>query len=214
VTALGPIALDGEEVPAPANGDDWRMEWHPPPSAPPGQPHGANAFCVTTDGAVVLISPDGERWGWPGGRPEPGESWEQTLRREILEEACATVTAARLLGFVRGRCLSGHEKGLVLVRSIWRAEVTLGPWRPQHEIPFRRTIPASDLAGHLWIEPGAGPIYARAAREAGLTLRRHFFPAPHEARSPGTAGWIRPGGPRTPKSSRIILVVRPITAKP
>jgi ADP-ribose pyrophosphatase YjhB (NUDIX family) len=192
VTALGPIALDGEEVPAPANGDDWRMEWHPPPSAPPGQPHGANAFCVTTDGAVVLISPDGERWGWPGGRPEPGESWEQTLRREILEEACATVTAARLLGFVRGRCLSGHEKGLVLVRSIWRAEVTLGPWRPQHEIPFRRTIPASDLAGHLWIEPGAGPIYARAAREAGLTLHRHFFPAPHEARSPGTAGWIRP----------------------
>ena len=150
MTALGPIALDGEEVPAPANGDDWRMEWHPPPSAPPGQPHGAN----------------------------------------------------------------GHEKGLVLVRSIWRAEVTLGPWRPQHEIPFRRTIPASDLAGHLWIEPGAGPIYARAAREAGLTLRRHFFPAPYEARSPGTAGWIRPDGPRTPKSSRIILVVRPITAKP
>jgi hypothetical protein len=32
-------------------------------------------------------------------------------------------------------------------------------------------VPApSDLAGHLWIEPGAGPIYARAAREAGLTL--------------------------------------------
>jgi len=67
---------------------------------------------------------------------------------------------------------------------IWRAEVTLAPWRPQHEIPFRRTIPASDLAGHLWIEPGAGPIYARAAREAGLTL-----PATAQARPlPGRAG--------------------------
>ena len=170
MTALGRIALDGEEVPAPSSGDDWTMEWHPPPSAPPGQPHGANAFCVTADGEVVLISPDGERWGWPGGRPEPGESWEQTLRRGILEEACATVTGARLLGFVRGRCVGGREKGLVLVRSIWRAEVTLLPWRPEHEIPFRRTVPASDLAGQLWIEPGAGPIYARAAREAGLTL--------------------------------------------
>ena len=168
MTALGRIALDGEEVPAPANGDDWRLAWHPPPSPPSGQPHGANAFCVTADGEVVLISPDGQRWGWPGGRPEPGESWEQTLRREILEEACATVTRARLLGFVRGRCVSGREQGLILVRSIWRAEITLRPWRPEHEIPFRRTVPASDLAGQLWIEPGAGPIYARAAHEAAL----------------------------------------------
>ena len=122
--------------------------------------------------ALGPIALDGEerRWGWPGGRPEPGESWEQTLRREILEEACATVTGARLLGFVRRRCVSGRERELVLVRSIWRAEVALGPWRPQHEIPFRRTIPASDLAGHLWIEPGAEPIYTRAAREAGLTF--------------------------------------------
>jgi len=51
---------------------------------------------------MVLISPDGERWGWPGGRPEPGESWE-----------------------------------------------------PAHEIPFRRIVPVADLAGQLWMEPGA-----------------------------------------------------------
>ena len=36
MTAFGRVALDGEEVPAPSNGDDWRMAWHPPPSAPPG----------------------------------------------------------------------------------------------------------------------------------------------------------------------------------
>ena len=115
--------------------------------APPGQPHGANAFCVTADGEVVLISSDGDRWGWPGGRPEPGESWQQTLEREILEEACARVTGARLLGFVRGRCADGREKGLVLVRSIWRAEVTLRPWLPEHEIPFRRTVPRPTWPG-------------------------------------------------------------------
>jgi hypothetical protein len=45
---------------------------------------------------------------------------------------------------------------------------TLRPWRPEHEIPFRRTVPASDLAGQLWIEPGAEPIYAKAAHEAAL----------------------------------------------
>jgi len=167
-TALGKIAGDLEEVAVPANGGDWRMAWHPPGSAPPGQPHGANAFCVTVDGAVVLVSTDGSRWGWPGGRPEPGEAWESTLRREMLEEACATVTDARLLGFVQSRCLAGHEKGLVLVRSIWRAQVRLLPWQPEYEIPFRRVVPAHELARHLWMEDGAAPIYSRAAREAGL----------------------------------------------
>jgi ADP-ribose pyrophosphatase YjhB (NUDIX family) len=127
-----------------------------------------NAFCVTHDGGVVLVSTDGSRWEWPGGRPERGESWEDTLRREILEEACATITGARLLGFVRARCLSGHENGLVLVRSIWRAEVRLLAWQPAHEIGFRRVVPARDLPVHLWLGDGAGPIYSRAAREAAL----------------------------------------------
>jgi ADP-ribose pyrophosphatase YjhB (NUDIX family) len=167
-TPLGRIACDLEEVAVPANGGDWRMAWHPPGDAPPGQPHGANAFCVTADGKVILVSTDGSRWGWPGGRPEPGESWEETLRREMLEEACATVTDARLLGFVQSRCLAGHQKGLILVRSIWRAQVRLLPWQPEYEIPFRRVVPAHDLAGHLWMEDGAEPIYSRAAREAGL----------------------------------------------
>ena len=40
----------------------------------------------------------------------------------------------------------------------------------EHEIPFRRTVLASELTRYLWTEPGAEPIYARAAREAGLTL--------------------------------------------
>jgi hypothetical protein len=54
---------------------------------------------------------------------EPGESWEQTLRREMDEKACATVVGARLLGFTRGQCVAGPERGLVLVRSVWRADV-------------------------------------------------------------------------------------------
>lgn len=167
-TVLGRIASDLEELPVPANDGAWRMAWHPPGDAPPGQPYGANAFCVTHDGEVVLVSTDGSRWEWPGGRPERGESWEDTLRREILEEACATISGARLLGFVRARCLSGHENGLVLVRSIWRAEVRLLAWQPAHEIGFRRVVPARDLPVHLWMEDGAGPIYSRAAREAAL----------------------------------------------
>ena len=167
-TALGPMAADFEETAVPATGGDWRMAWHPPGEVPPGLRHGANAFCVTGGDEVVLISTDGARWGWPGGRPEDGESWENTLRREMLEEACAVVGEARMLGFVRSRCLSGAEQGRVLVRSIWRAEVSLLPWEPEFEIPFRKAVPVRELARQLWMEDGAAPIYSRAAREAGI----------------------------------------------
>jgi ADP-ribose pyrophosphatase YjhB (NUDIX family) len=162
------VAGDHEEFAVRSNGGDWLTAWHPPAEAPPGTPHGANGFCITPDHCVVLISNDAKRWGWPGGRPEGNESWEVTLRREILEEACCIVRDARLLGFCRSRCLSGPEKGLVLVRSIWRAEVDLMPWEPRFEIAHRRIVPASELLSSLWIEDGFEPIYYRSLREAAL----------------------------------------------
>ena len=162
-------ARDGEEFMVHANGGDWIVAWHPPSSgAPVGTPHGAAGICLTQDSGLVLISNDGERWGLPGGRPEGQESWEQTLLREMLEEACATVVEARLLGFSRGKCVAGHEKGLTLVRSMWRAQVELGSWEPHFEIAHRRVVPAEGWSDHLWIEDGFAKIYWRAFAEAGL----------------------------------------------
>ncbi len=162
------VARDGEEFRVRSNGGDWLLAWHSPTTVPPGKNHGANGFCVTADDGVVLISNDGERWGWPGGRPEGDESWEQTIRREISEETCTTVRDARLLGFCRAVCLTGPEEGLIQVRSAWRAEVELMPWEPRFEIPHRRVIPANELLSHLWMEEGFEPIYHRALTEAGL----------------------------------------------
>src|SRR5262249_1963448 len=139
------VARDGEEF----NAGGWLIAWHAPESVPTGTPHGANAFCIAGGDGVVLISNDGERWGWPGGRPEGHECWEETLRREVMEETCSIVRSARLLGFGRGACLSGPEKGVVLIRSIWRAEVELMPWKPQFEILHRRVVPAAELLSHL-----------------------------------------------------------------
>jgi len=184
------VAADGEEIFLDSHGQGWVVSWYPPGPVPAGRPHGVNAFCVTGDDGVVLISRDGERWGWPGGRPEQGESGDETLRREMLEEACAAVLKARLLGFTRSTCRRGPERGLVLVRGIWRAEVDLLPWKPQFEIPWRRVIPAGELGDHLWMEKGHEPIYRRAAAEAGLTRGRSPEPAtavPEPARAAGLA---------------------------
>src|SRR3954451_14192777 len=104
------VALDCEEFAVRSNGGDWLTAWHAPVAVPPGTAHGANGLCVTAEGRAVLIRRDGERWGWPGGRPAGDESWEQTLRREVFEEPCAIVTGARLLGYCRSVCLTGPEE--------------------------------------------------------------------------------------------------------
>jgi len=161
------VAQDGQPLLIRSAGQDWLVSWHPPPDPPDGIPHGAEGVCVTPDGDVVLISHDGQAWDLPAGRPEPGESWEDTLRREMLEEACATVVTARLLGFVRGECVAGHELGRVLVRSMWRADVELGPWEPRFEIPHRRVVAPADLAPVFAEHPFAA-IIRRELDEAGL----------------------------------------------
>lgn len=147
-------------------GQRWAVSWHAGPIAPDGRAHGSAGICVTNGGGVVLISPDGESWSFPAGRPEGAENWEETLRREMLEEACAVVTDARLLGFSRGRCIEGCELGLVLVRSIWLAKVRLLDWRPEFEIHFRRVVPASEALMH---ESAAfRPLWLKAFAEAHL----------------------------------------------
>ena len=98
---MGDSATGGSEVVVSDNGQVWRVSWHPPPDPPPGTPHGAAAICIA-GGQVVLVSSDGQRWGLPGGHPQPQERRTDTLVREVREEACAQVTASRLLGFTRG----------------------------------------------------------------------------------------------------------------
>jgi hypothetical protein len=85
------------------------------------------------------------------------------------EEACATVVAARLLGFTRGECVRGHERGLALVRSVWRADVEARVWEPRFEIPHRRIVPAPELETVLSLntQPFAAFI-RRALHEAGV----------------------------------------------
>ncbi len=164
------VAGDGQQFAIRSDGQDWAVSWHPPPTPPDGIPHGAEGICVTDDSKIVWISDDGERWSFPAGRPEGTESWEQTLHREMLEEACATVVRARLLGFVRGECVDGREQGRILVRSLWRADVELGRWEPQFEIQHRRVVSATDTAMHLMISSHPfAPIIRRTVAEAAIT---------------------------------------------
>lgn len=136
-------------MPANSGGQDWLVSWHRPEDRPAGRSHGAAGVCVAELDQLVLISHDGVYWGFPAGRPEGDECIKETLRREMWEEACVRVVGARMLGFARSECVQGHEKGLVLVRSYWRAEVEIEAWEPQFEIAYRRIVPTVHAREHV-----------------------------------------------------------------
>src|SRR6266536_170260 len=54
--------------------------------------------CFVGDKLVIGFGGHKHGWGLIGGTIEPGESFEQTLRREIQEEANLQVVAARPIG--------------------------------------------------------------------------------------------------------------------
>ncbi|MEV7988653.1 NUDIX domain-containing protein [Micromonospora sp. NPDC085948] len=163
------IATDGEAVDIITAADHWQSSWYPPSNLPAGTPHGSAGICVVA-GQVILVSDDGRHWQFPGGRPEVGEDWSVTLAREVREEACATVHDSRLLGFSRGVCRRGPEQGLVLVRALWRAEVRLDAWTPEHEMVERRLVPPEGVWDALTIPTGWEPIFRRILVEADIPV--------------------------------------------
>lgn len=157
---------DNEALEIANNGQRWLACWYPAGEAPEGRPHGSAGICIIKSGDTVLVSADGVKWDFPAGRREGDESWRETLEREMMEEACASVDQADLLGFCRSRCVEGGERGLVLVRSVWLARVSLLDWNPAFEITHRKIVPIGTA-----IEETPAiyqPVWQRAFSEAGL----------------------------------------------
>lgn len=127
----------------------------------------AVGILVRGDGALLLSTrPSGKAyegyWEFPGGKIEAGESVEQALRRELIEELGVTIGPAAVWK------VTEHDYPHALVRLHW---CKVHEWTGEFEMREGQT-----MAWQGWpltvrpVLPGAYPVLEWLAQERGETF--------------------------------------------
>lgn len=108
----------------------------------------------------LLIVKNNDTWTIPGGHPEIGETQIDTLRRELMEEACVTIKKIKYLGAVKV-----IENGDIYYQVRYTALVdTELPFKQEWEISERKFVDLSNLQNYIkWSN---GIMFSRQIEDA------------------------------------------------
>ena len=155
-------------------GRPWTATWLDPPFRPdPPDCNQAYGVCFDLTGKIVLVRTEVDHWNLPGGGVELGETLEETLVREVAEEACGRVLAQTYIGCQR---IDDPENPLGRQRyyqSRFWARVELLPWQARFEVTECKLVdPAEFLSVLSWGHaPTASIILEEGLRMNGMTPR-------------------------------------------
>nr|WP_246483502.1 NUDIX domain-containing protein [Paenacidovorax monticola] len=122
---------------------------------------------LRSDGALLLSTrPPGKAyagyWEFPGGKIEAGETVEQALRRELIEELGVTIGPAEVWK------VTEHDYPHALVRLHW---CKVWEWSGEFEMREGQTMAWQQLPLQVRpVLPGAFPVLEWLATERGLAF--------------------------------------------
>ena len=100
---------------------------------------------IFNDKNQLLIVKGGKIWTVPGGHPEQGETQFETLKREIIEEACVTIKDIKYLGAVEV-----VENGETYYQLRYTAKVNeILPFKGEWETDERLFVDLKDLSKYI-----------------------------------------------------------------
>jgi 8-oxo-dGTP pyrophosphatase MutT (NUDIX family) len=148
---------------------DWQRSFTLPPREHVTQ---ASGVCFTEGGLIVLVAGSDHVYGLPGGHPEPDETIEQALVREVAEEACAVVQQSCYLGAVEVHDPFSPAGPTRYYQARFWARVRLQPFMPAFETTQRLLVrPESFLATLSWGTTKLAHVLFQAAMEVENGIR-------------------------------------------
>ncbi len=135
----------------------------------------AVGILVRPDGALLLSTRPGGKpyagyWEFPGGKLEAGESVEQALRRELIEELGVTIGPADVWK------VTEHDYPHALVRLHW---CKVHAWSGEFEMREGQAMAWQQLPLDVSpVLPGAYPVLQWLSEERGLPFSAPEQPAP------------------------------------
>lgn len=138
----------------------------------PSHPIAAVAATIIHDGKVLLAvrgnSPNRGKWGIPGGVVELGETTEQAVAREVLEETNVVVKPKRLIIVIDS--IGKDPEGRIRTHYIlleYLCEYISGEVHAASDAPDARWVPLSEL-DTLDMMTITRELVTRVAHEEGL----------------------------------------------